>query len=264
MRPNGLGSIQRFWLAAARPTDHGRTEPPARPLQLETGQCRWPVSAKSSLGVCPDNRYIYRVIRAIILAAGASSRMGRPKATLPLTDEADTFLSRLVRTASAAGLPDIVVVTGAHQREVRAAAGRLERHVRFVHNAEWARGQLSSLLTGLSAPPVAPVEAALVTLVDVPLASATTFRQVIGRWRHTRAPIVRPAQGDTHGHPVIFDRALFDELHAADLDAGAKPVVRAHADAIVNVPVDDEGAFLDVDTPEAYDALRARLRAATS
>ena len=86
-----------------------------------------------------------------------------------------------------------------------------------------------------------------------------TVAAVVHHWRLSRAPIVRPARGDEHGHPVVFDRALFDELLSADLQAGAKVVVRAHSRSILNVPVDDPGAFLDVDTDADYAALRATL-----
>jgi molybdenum cofactor cytidylyltransferase len=90
------------------------------------------------------------------------------------------------------------------------------------------------------------------TLVDVPAISPHTVRAVIDAWRRTRAPIVRPAIGDRHGHPVMFDRSVFDELRRAPLEAGAKSVVHAHLDAIVNVPVDEEGSLIDIDTPEDY------------
>jgi molybdenum cofactor cytidylyltransferase len=63
---------------------------------------------------------------------------------------------------------------------------------------------------------------------------------------------VRPARGNEHGHPVIFDRSLFDELRSADPALGAKSVVRAHAAEILNLRIDDPGAFLDIDTPEVY------------
>jgi len=198
------------------------------------------------------------VIRAIVLAAGASTRMGRPKAALPLRDRTDTFLSRIIRTLSEAGLPEIVVVTGSTAGVVRAAAGRrIDRRVRFAHNSDWQSGQLSSLLAGLLLPPHQEVEAALVTLVDVPLVAADTVRKVIREWRLGGAPIVRPANGSRHGHPVMFDRALFEALAAADRRVGAKAVVREHAHAICNVPVEDAGAFFDMDTDEEYrDALR--------
>jgi molybdenum cofactor cytidylyltransferase len=199
------------------------------------------------------------VVRAVILAAGASARMGRPKATLPLSHRADTFLSRIARALAAAGLPEIVVVTGAVEDEVRRAAGRFDRRLRFVHNPRWQEGQLTSLLAGLDDDSTPVLEAVLVTLVDVPLVTAETIAMVVHAWRHSGAPLVRPARGATHGHPVLFDRSLFDELRAADPATGAKAVVRAHAHEILEVPVDDPGAFVDVDTREEYAAILAEL-----
>jgi molybdenum cofactor cytidylyltransferase len=200
------------------------------------------------------------VVRAVVLAAGASSRMGRPKAGLSITDRGDTFLSRILRTLGAAGVPSIVVVTGAAPGAVRAAAGRVRSNVRFVHNERWATGQLSSLLTGLEPRDGESVEAALIALVDAPLASVDTVAKVLRAWRRTRAAIVRPANGSVHGHPVIFDRALFDELRAADPHAGAKAVVREREREILNVPVDDPGAFIDIDNEEEYRAALHELR----
>ncbi len=187
--------------------------------------------------------------------------MGRPKAGLTLSDPADTFLSRLIRTFIAAGIPDIVVVTGSTPAAVRAAAGRTRRQVRFVHNAQWSHGQLSSLLEGLGRRNEEVVEAALVTLVDAPLVSVATVARLLATWRERRPLIVRPARGEEHGHPVLFDRRLFDELRAADPALGAKTVVRAHEADIVNLPIDDPGAFLDIDTEQEYrDALRELRR----
>jgi molybdenum cofactor cytidylyltransferase len=196
------------------------------------------------------------MVRALVLAAGASSRMGRCKAALELSNPPDTFLSRIIRTCLAAGLPEIVVVTGADPDGVRQAWRERDRRVRFVHNAQWQRGQLSSLLAGLDDPAIAPLEAIVVELVDAPLASTDTLRTLLGAWRHTRAPIVRPARGGEHGHPVLFDQALFDELRRADPAVGAKSVVRAHEPDILNVPIDDPGAYVDIDTPERYEEFR--------
>jgi molybdenum cofactor cytidylyltransferase len=192
--------------------------------------------------------------------------MGRPKAALPLGDPADTFLARLLRTYIVVGVPEIVVVTGANAELVVRAAGRTDGRVHFAHNARWQTGQLSSLLTGLdmrtpgAGPHGGTIEAVLMTLVDVPLVSPATCARVIAAWRESRAPIVRPARGDEHGHPVIFDRAIFPELRAADPQHGAKTVVRAHAAQILNVPIDDEGAFADADTEADYQSLLGRLR----
>jgi molybdenum cofactor cytidylyltransferase len=91
-----------------------------------------------------------------------------------------------------------------------------------------------------------------VTLVDLPLVSPDTVRAVVRAWQLSRAPIVRPAQGDRHGHPVIFDRAVFADLRAADLAVGAKAVFARHRAGILDVDVDDPGSFDDLDTPEDY------------
>ena len=90
------------------------------------------------------------------------------------------------------------------------------------------------------------------TLVDVPLVSSATVRTLLQVHHDCGAPIVRPVSKGRHGHPVIFGHALFDELLRADPLLGAKPVVRAHAAEIVEVAVEDEGAFTDIDTREDY------------
>jgi CTP:molybdopterin cytidylyltransferase MocA len=199
------------------------------------------------------------MVRAIVLAAGASTRMGTVKAALALTG-GDTFLSRLLRTLLIAGLPDIVVVTGAADAAVRAAAGRIRRPVRFEYNDRWAAGQLTSLIAGLRERQGDRLEGVLVTLVDAPLVSVATVTSVLQTWRRQRAPIVRPARGSQHGHPVIFDCAVFAELRTADPQVGAKAVVRRRANDIVNAPIDDPGAYVDIDTPDEYRDVLSRLQ----
>ncbi|MGE3274729.1 MAG: NTP transferase domain-containing protein [Vicinamibacterales bacterium] len=189
------------------------------------------------------------MIRTLILAAGASSRMGRPKAALPLDATGDTFLWRLCRTLLLAAPGPVTVVSGAAPAAVIGALPPGRRGVRVVQHEGWAEGQLSSLLAGLDAVEAPTTEAVLVALVDTPLVSPRTVTAVVERWRRTRAPIVRPARGATHGHPVIFDRAIFPALRAADPAHGARPVVHALAASIENVEVDDPGAFRDFDTP---------------
>ena len=92
----------------------------------------------------------------------------------------------------------------------------------------------------------------LLTLVDTPFVSAETVRAVVQRYRTVHAPIVRPVRGAEHGHPVLIHRTLFDALRAADPVSGMKPIVRAHVSAAGDLPVEDEGAFLDIDTPGDY------------
>jgi len=192
------------------------------------------------------------VIRAIVLAAGASSRMGRAKAALPLGTSGDTVVGRVVRTLLAAGLPSVAVVAGAHIDAVRAAMPACEPRARVVEHVGWAQGQLSSLLAGLAAVDDPELEAVLVTLVDVPLVRPESVGIIVRAWRDTRAPIVRPVDGDRHGHPVVFDRAVFDDLRGADPAVGAKAVFATHASRRLDVPIKDEGAFVDIDTQEDY------------
>ncbi len=188
----------------------------------------------------------------LVLAAGRSSRMGQAKAVLPDGD-GEPFVVRVVRTLGEAGLARVLVVAAPGTRDAIETVLREHRDlpaVTVLVNPEPDRGQLSSLLTGLAA--AGDVDGLLVTLVDVPFVSAATVTAVIEAYAHTRAPIVRPAIGARHGHPAIFDRSLFEALRTAPLELGAKHVVRAHEAGIVNVPVTDDGAFLDLDTPDDY------------
>jgi len=188
------------------------------------------------------------VLPALILAAGASSRMGRTKALLPLPG-GETFLERLEATLRAAGVEEVVAVIGYDADAIRAAAAEAGLRLRLVRNSDASRGQLSSLLAGLDALPPGPV---LVTPVDLPLVTPETVRRVLDAWRATGAPIVRPERAGQHGHPVVFSEPILAELRAADLAAGARPVIQAHRHEIVDVPVDDPGAFDDIDTPDEY------------
>ena len=191
------------------------------------------------------------MVPAIVLAAGRSSRMGRAKATLPLGD-GDTFLTRIVRTFLNAGVDDVVVVVGHDADAIVASFAPSGLPARFVVNPEYDRGQLSSLIAGLGVVDRPGVAAALVTLVDVPLVSAATVREVIACYRRTHAHVVRPTSGTRHGHPLLIDRSLFGELRAGDPSAGAKPIVRTHASSAGDLPIDDEGAFTDIDTADDY------------
>ena len=183
---------------------------------------------------------------AIILAAGASRRMGRPKSLLTL-DSGETFVSRIHTTLAVAGLDPVVIVVRAElERDISAAADG----ARLIVNPDPGRGQLSSLLAGLEA--LAPCDAAMVTLVDLPLVRVETIRAIADAWRRTRAPLVRPVHNGLHGHPVIFGAKLIAALRHADPVTGAKPVVHAFAREAVDVPVDDAGTVQDVDTQGDY------------
>lgn len=205
------------------------------------------------------------MIPAIVLAAGKSSRMGRPKALLPIGSSGETFLTRILRVLRDGGITRTVVVIGGDADAVRETLPRTDRSLTIVENTDYEQGQLSSLLIGLSAAEKDGAGGVMVTLVDLPLISAATVRAVLDAYGRTpAAAIVRPRIGGRHGHPVIFNQSLFEELRRADPSTGAKPVVRAHAAEEVNVDVADEGAFIDVDTPEDYERfIRPTLSRAT-
>jgi CTP:molybdopterin cytidylyltransferase MocA len=180
--------------------------------------------------------------------------MGRPKATLAVPG-GGTFLTRLVGTLLEAGVEDVVVVVGHEGEAVMKSADAHGLTARFVYNADYEHGQLSSLVAGLALIDRPGVAAVLVTPVDAPLVAASTVRAVVERYRRTRAPIVRPVRGAQHGHPVLIDRGLFEAIRRADPATGAKPIVRAHASAAGDVVVDDDEAFADVDTPAEYERM---------
>ena len=145
------------------------------------------------------------------------------------------------------------MVAAYHEQAISRAANLLAASVRVLRNPAPERGQLSSLLVALKAVDHPGVGAMLVTLVDLPLVSPATVHAVLEGYRRTGAPIVRPARNGRHGHPILFDRSLFDELRRADPALGAKPVVRAHAADGLEIEIEDDGAFADVDTPEDYE-----------
>lgn len=194
------------------------------------------------------------MLAALVLAAGESSRMGgSPKATLKAPC-GRSFAGRIIDVLAESGVDNLYVVTGGHHDAIVAAvtADAPRRLPAFVRNPNPSRGQLSSLWVGMDQAISPDIEALLVTLGDVPMISVDVVRQVIEAWKTSGAPIVRPAIGEKHGHPVLYDRTLFATLRTAPLEQGAKAVVRAREADILNVPVTDPGCLRDVDTPDDY------------
>jgi CTP:molybdopterin cytidylyltransferase MocA len=187
------------------------------------------------------------VIPAILMAAGASLRMGRPKALLRVGDR--SFVRHILETLQRGGIHEAVVVVRPGQDAVIAEVAA-SGFGRAVLNPLADQGQLSSLIAGLDAIEGPGVDAALVTLVDVPLVAASTIRLLLARAAASAAPILRAVHQGRHGHPVIFKRQVFDALRRADPAAGAKAVVRASL--VEDVEVDDPGVTQDIDTPADY------------
>ena len=132
------------------------------------------------------------IIPGVVLAAGRSSRMGRPKALLPASPDGETFVGRIVRTLRDGGVDDVVVVAGGMAAEIERVLAQADHPPRVVLNPTPERGQFSSLQVGLRAVDRPGVSAMLVTLVDVPLVSAGTVAALLDAYRRTGAPLVRP------------------------------------------------------------------------
>jgi molybdenum cofactor cytidylyltransferase len=194
------------------------------------------------------------MIPAVVLAAGASRRMGRPKALLQLGGR--TFVRAIVDTLTMAGITDIFVIVRDDTRDAIAAALPDRPGVRLVVNTRAEEGQLSSLITGLDTADAPGVSGVLVTLVDVPLVTPATVRTLIARAGSSASPILRAVHRGRHGHPVIYRREVFAALRAADPAVGAKAVMRSVG--VEDIDVDDPGILQDFDTPEDYRSLLTR------
>ena len=198
------------------------------------------------------------MVPGLILSAGRSARMGRPKALLPCGPGGDSFLGTVVATLVAGGLTDLIVVGRPHDGPLEAELARVRAasavgiRLRYAENPGADAGQLSSILAGLRLADRPGVRGLLWIPVDMPLVAPGTVARLLEVFHASSAPIVRPAYRGAHGHPVIVARALFDELRRADPSAGARAVVHAHAGSIADVEVDDPGVVVDVDTPEDY------------
>jgi molybdenum cofactor cytidylyltransferase len=190
------------------------------------------------------------VIAGIILAAGASSRMGSPKALLEYRGE--TFIGRLVRLLSKVSNP-VIVVLGYQAATIRPA---IDGKATLVINPEPERGQLSSLQTALSALP-ADSEGFLFTPVDSPAVTSETVERVAAEFRRRDPAIllVIPRYHAKHGHPVFATRAIAGEILALPATGQARDVIHCHIAETIYVDVDDPGILTDVDDPEAYQLL---------
>jgi nicotine blue oxidoreductase len=188
-------------------------------------------------------------VGGIVLAAGRSSRMGQPKALLEI--EGRTFLERAIDTLREGGCDVVAAVLAAGEAGRR--PGELARAcgARPVENRLAEAQQIDSLRTGLEALPE-DAEAAIVLPVDHPLANAHAVAALIRTFRSSGAPIVRPVYRDRPGHPVLFARVTWGELADPELAEGARDVVHRHAEEIRDVPIEDRGVIVDVDTPDDY------------
>jgi molybdenum cofactor cytidylyltransferase len=193
------------------------------------------------------------MIYGVLLAAGSSSRMGRPKQLLRWQGRA--LVRHAAEVALASRLDGLVVVLGAAAAEVRAALAGLEGPVALAHCADHAEGQAASLRAGLAALPAA-TQAAVVLLVDMPLVTPRVIDALIAAHEaEPEALAVIPRHGGRRGNPTLLTAPLFPELRALRGDTGARGVLEHHAPRLRWLDTDDPAVVTDLDTPEAYQAL---------
>lgn len=186
------------------------------------------------------------MIYAVVLAAGASSRMGDagPKALVRLPD-GPTFVQRIADTARAGGCAGVVVVLGPpHGDRIRAA---LPPGIATAFNPRPERGMLSSVQAGIAALPANATQA-LVWPVDIPFVRPETVRAILAA-APGQGQLVIPRSGKRGGHPMRIPRSRFGELAALDPDEGLKGLIDAAPDRVTHLSVDDPGVLKDVDTP---------------
>jgi len=182
------------------------------------------------------------MIAAVVLAAGSSTRMGLPKATLPTGPGGPTFLATIGRVLQDLGIETVKVVVAPGMPHPTSAD--------LIVNPDPGAGMLSSVQCGIRALPET-TDAFLLWPVDHPLVKPTTVAALLATYRETRAPVVVPVHGGSRGHPVLFAARVIPELLAADPAEGAREVVHAHPDR-VELALDDAGVVTGIDTPEDY------------
>ena len=194
--------------------------------------------------------HYFCMVSAVVLAAGASTRMGTQKLLLPFDGE--TLLRRAVRQVRAAGFDDVLVVLGSEHEATLAALDGLP--VRHAINMQFASGMGSSFRTAVEH--LADSDAAMFALADQPFVTTNEYRTVLDTYRQYAPPIVSVRYGEVMAPPHLFEREFFPEL--AELQHGARSVLQRHLErtTILRFPPD---LLVDIDTPEDYELAKSRL-----
>jgi molybdenum cofactor cytidylyltransferase len=186
------------------------------------------------------------MLAAVILSGGASRRMGSPKALVSY--QGRPFLEHLLSVTKHPAIGVRRVVLGADAEAISKGIALAPGEI--VINAEWEKGQLSSIHAALrSLPP--NTDGILLCPVDHPLISTVLVGSLIEAFLASHAPVVVPVFNGKRGHPVIFSSAVYEELLNAPLEQGARSVVWAHKGAVLEVATAEEGCVLNLNDPNA-------------
>ena len=199
----------------------------------------------------PQKSVVELEVGAVILAAGSSSRMGRPKQTLQF--QGTSLLKRVTLAALEATCRPVVVVTGAHAEQSRRELDQLD--VREAFNPDWETGMGSSVRTGIERliSIDAGAAAAILLLCDQPHVTSAVISSLIAAHHKTGKSLIASAYGESFGVPALFSRALFTELTQLTGSSGAKEVIKRHASEAHFIPFPE--GVVDVDTPDDFSSL---------
>jgi molybdenum cofactor cytidylyltransferase len=196
-------------------------------------------------------------IGVLLLAAGQSRRMGGPNKLLAEIDRSP-MIAHVARRLLASRARPIVAVLGNQADAVDAALGRLP--IERVRNPEFAAGLSTSLKRGLAALPP-DLDGALVCLGDMPLISGRHLERLIAAFNPLEGrAIIVPTRRGKRGNPVLWSKRFFPEMAELAGDVGAKHLIGEHAELVAEVEMDDDAVLVDIDTPEALDALRQKRK----
>ena len=190
-------------------------------------------------------------VSAVVLAAGASTRMGAQKLLLPVGGE--PLIRRTVRQVCDAGFGDVLVVLGHEHEKTLAALDGLQ--IRHAVNAHYESGMGSSFRTAIEHLPDSA--AAMFALADQPFVTTDEYRMVLDTYRRQAPDIISVRYGEVMAPPHLFQRAFFPEL--AQLQHGARSLLERHRDraTVLHFPAD---LLMDIDTPDDYELAKSRLR----
>lgn len=190
------------------------------------------------------------MIAAVVLAAGMSTRMGRPKLSLPYGEH--TVIEHIIDTLLTLPLGEVLVITGHEQSQVETLLSRWP--VRTVHNPDYREGEmLSSLQTGLRS--VAPINhAALLVLGDMPALDSDVVRRLIQAYQASDGnAVVIPSYRMRAGHPVLIPRRYWQEILELPQEANPRTVLRGPNTSVIWVQVNSPSVVQDIDTPQDYE-----------
>jgi molybdenum cofactor cytidylyltransferase len=212
-----------------------------------------PRAAEAGAGRGAGDGRLSEHITGIVLAAGTSSRLGRPKQLLDLAGK--PVLRHVIETLSEANVDEVVVVLGHRAGEIRSAIQGAA--ARVVVNPDYEAGQSTSLRAGLNAAGERS-RAAVILLGDQPGVRPASVSAVILAWRDRGALAVQASYSGVPGHPVLFDRSIWPEISQAEGDEGARTALAGHPQWRTLVEVGGDPP-LDIDTEDDYERVRAQF-----